>query len=258
MSRLMRKVAVVTVMLVAVPLIAGATTTTAAASSVRHIDPAATADVATADVGAPLTSTLVFADDFSSLPGGQRFSDDDTLGGWQVVYAGYGWVRATTTPSLMLRPAVSTRPDQTHAALVATTRDFTDFTAHLRVRTDAQLRQGSPPNPWETAWVLWGYHDDSHFYSLVLKPNGWELGKEDPAYPGAQRFLRTGSNRLFPVGKWYDVQITQVSNVISVVVDGVALTSYTDTQRPYLSGALALYDEDSQSEFANVVVADAP
>ena len=31
--------------------------------------------------------------------------------------------------------------------------------------------------------MLWRFLDDNHFYYLVLKPNGWEIGKADPAYP---------------------------------------------------------------------------
>ena len=73
-----------------------------------------------------------------------------------------------------------------------TVSEFTDIDMTTTLGTVRQVRNG-PANPWEVAWLLWHYTDDQHFYSIVLKPNGWELGKEDPAYPGAQRFLATGA-----------------------------------------------------------------
>lgn len=39
------------------------------------------------------------------------------------------------------------------------------------------------------------------FYALCLKPNGWEVSKQDPAYKGGQRFLKSNTDtdpRKFP------------------------------------------------------------
>ena len=124
----------------------------------------------------------------------------------------------------------------------------------VRPEVRKQLRTGSTPNAWEVGWVLWHYTDDTHFYYLALKPDGWELGKEDPAYPGAQRFLRTASSPTFTVGSWHKVTVQQVANVITVSADGVALGSFTDLERPYLSGRLGLYTEDAQVHFDDVTV----
>jgi hypothetical protein len=120
--------------------------------------------------------------------------------------------------------------------------------------TVSQLRQGSPPNSWEVAWVFWHYTDNTHFYSLMLKSNGWELGKEDPAFPGAQRFLATGSTPVFPIGVPYTVRVVQVQGQMVVYVNGVSLTSFTDTQTPYLSGSIGLYCEDAHVTFGNVLI----
>jgi len=109
-------------------------------------------------------------------------------------------------------------------------------------------------NGWEVGWVLWHYTDSSHFYYFIPKPNGWELGKEDPAFPGAQRFLATGVTRMFPVGNWYTVRVRQVSNTITVWVNGVQVVSFTDTLGPYLSGSVGLYNEDSQVRFDSLTV----
>jgi hypothetical protein len=142
----------------------------------------------------------------------------------------------------------SRRPDETHAALVRTRQVYGDVDFTVELRTDAQLRLNSPPNPWEVGWVLWNYNDNTHFYYVILKPNGWELGKEDPAYPGAQRFLVTGED-AFPIGRTYAVRVRQVGNQMTVWVDGVRLVTFTDTERPYTSGAVALYTEDATASF---------
>ena len=96
-----------------------------------------------------------------------------------------------------------TSPDETHSALLTSKRTWSDQTFSFTTTTLAQLRQGSAPNPWEVGWVLWHYTDNTHFYSFIAKPNGWELGKEDPAYPGAQRFLASGPSPTYPVGAWH-------------------------------------------------------
>ena len=74
------------------------------------------------------------------------------------------------------------------------------------------------PN-WEVAWVFWNYLRPEQSYYFVPKPAGWERGKSDDTkadpngpecdlpsytnclYPGAQRYLATGSSPSFAVGK---------------------------------------------------------
>ncbi|HEY2231990.1 MAG TPA: family 16 glycoside hydrolase [Candidatus Angelobacter sp.] len=123
----------------------------------------------------------------------------------------------------------------------------------MSLNTVAQLRQGSAPNPWEVGWVLWHYTDNTHFYYFAPKTNGWELGKEDPAYSGSQRFLATGSSPTFSIGSWHNITIMQTAqNTITVYADGNLITTFTDTERPYTSGRIGLYDEDAHVEFQNV------
>jgi hypothetical protein len=96
--------------------------------------------------------------------------------GWRVVYDGYGKVgveKAETGQQVhYLSPMRPERPEETHAALKLSTKSYRDLQLTMRVRTIRQLRQRSTPNPWETAWVIWHYQDDQHFYYLTLKPNG--------------------------------------------------------------------------------------
>lgn len=73
----------------------------------------------------------------------------------------------------------------------------------------------SEPNPWEVGWLLWCFSPDPthpydpsptsnsnfRFYALCLKPNGWEVSKQDPSYKGGQRFLKSNTDtdpRTFP------------------------------------------------------------
>jgi len=199
------------------------------------------------------TSTPAFTDGFGSIALGTSLAPGTATGAWMPVWNGFGTITRVTdvSPSLELQPATATAPTQTHSSLVTSVPAFGDSTLSMSLRTVAQLRQGSAPNPWETGWALWHYSDNAHFYYVLLKPNGWELGKEDPAYPGNQRFLTTGSTP-FAVGSWHMIQITQVANTINVTADGLPLTTFVDSERPYLTGSIGLYCEDSQVHFSGI------
>lgn len=202
-------------------------------------------------------STSPFNDNFSTDTQNSCFGDGVVFGNWISVYAGYGCNKVISSGGatwLSEFPAVSTTSTETHAALVTGPPFTGSFTYNVTEKTISQNRVGSTPNTWEVGWVLWDYTDDSHFYSLVLKPNGWELGKEDPAYAGNQRFLTTGSSPTFPIGSTNQVVIKQNNNTFTVMVNGSQLTSFTDTQSPYTSGKIGLYDEDSNALFTNVSV----
>jgi hypothetical protein len=208
----------------------------------------------TATATASATTTL-YADDFGSLPLATGWLDGSTHGGWVSTYNGYGSNGTALDGSQVLTesPKVSATSGATHASLVNTTASFGDMDTTVRLRTVQQLRTPTP-NPWEVAWVLWHFTDDTHFYYLALKPNGWELGKEDPAYPGAQRYLRTSGSPTYAVGSWHTVRVRQIGNVMTVWADGTQLASFTDNERPYLNGTLGLYNEDSLVHFDDVKV----
>ena len=69
--------------------------------------------------------------------------------------------------------------------------------------------------------------------------------RQDPAYPGAQRFLATGTERTFPVGGDHRVEITQEWPRMTVTVDGTELATVTDEENPYRGGSIGLYTEDA-------------
>jgi hypothetical protein len=91
-------------------------------------------------------------------------------------------------------------------------------TAQLRNKDNTPPTKDNPdsrPNPWEVGWLLWCFSPDPthpydpsptsnsnfRFYALTLKPNGWEVSKQDPSYKGGQRFLKSNDAkdpRKFP------------------------------------------------------------
>lgn len=185
------------------------------------------------------------------------WEEGQTYGRWHLLYDGYGEVTGTDDEVLMY-PRSAADPAQTHASLVVTEEQFAgDVDFEVTVHTEAHMREGEP-NPWEVGWVLWNYHSDTSFYALVLKPNGWELSKQDPAYPGNQRFLDSGTTPTYPIGTDYRVRATQVDNTITVSADGVELTTFTDKESPYIGGAIGLYNEDALVRFSDLLIHDTP
>lgn len=173
--------------------------------------------------------------------------DGQVHGRWTVRYAGYGEVSGSDD-DVVLQPASAATPDITHGALVHTTAECLDADFAVTVRTESQVRDGEP-NPWEVGWVLWNFHHDTRFYAVVLKPNGWEISKQHPDYPGNQNFLTSGSEPRFPLGGEYRVTVTQDWPRMTVSVDGEELATVIDRDGPYRGGAVGLYTEDARVRF---------
>ena len=204
-----------------------------------------------------LAASSSFFDSFSWMPTGTCYAEGATVGAWRSVYQGYGCnaVLAVNGNALLFqRPMASGHPDETHASLVTGPLISGDFSMDVSLITTQPLRTGSTANPWEVAWVLWHYTDDLHFYYFIPKPNGWELGKGDPAYPGAQRFLATGSFPQFPVGQWHRVSILQEGARIEVSVNDTPIATFTDEEDPYYTGEIGLYNEDAEVYFDDVAI----
>ena len=176
---------------------------------------------------------------------------------WLTAFDGYGHVSvAGSGPAavISLSPAPARTREVTHSALVVSTRWYGDFAVTLRVRTLRQVRRGpaGQPHPWEVAWVVWHYSSNQRFYALTLEAGGWALSKQDPGYPGGERFLASAPTPRFRIGAWHSVGIVQVGNQIDVSADGQLLARFTDTQQPYLNGALGVYSEDSVAQFDHI------
>ncbi|MCP4873430.1 MAG: calcium-binding protein [Proteobacteria bacterium] len=194
----------------------------------------------------------VLTDSFDQFDDGS-WAEGDVHGAWTTVFDGYGDV-FIEDGALVTRPQASLRPEETHAALVATVDHFEDVEVEAVVTTREQLREGSEPNPWETGWVMWNYTTNTSFYYVALKTNGWEIGKGDPSYPGAQRFLADGRDLTFEVGQDVAVRVRQVGSTIALWIDGDFIGSWQDHERPLHEGAVALYNEDAAVAFDDIVV----
>ena len=210
--------------------------------------------------------TATMNDGFDSYPA-EQWAEGSTQGNWHVGFNGYGSV-GITQPSRKnpnkvhyQKPLAATSPGETHSSMVVSTPVYNGVDYTVSLRTVKQLRTGSAPNPWEVAWVVWGYSDYLHFYYFVPKPNGIELGKVHPSYPGGQRFLRTSNTPQAAVGSWHTVRVRQAGSVIDVWLNGTPVVSgLRDDPGPageahYASGRVGMYNEDAHVHFDDVRVA---
>jgi len=198
----------------------------------------------------------VLVDSFDDVEDG-AWAEGEVHGAWTTVFDGFGEV-GVEDGVLVTRPQASVRPDETHAALVASVDWFEDLEVEASITTTEQLRTGSEPNPWETGWLMWNYTGNTSFYYVALKTNGWELGKGDPAYPGAQRFIADARDLLFAVGQHAEVRVRQIGATISLWIDGAPMGTWTDEEDPLFEGSVALYNEDASVEFDELVVSATP
>ena len=184
-------------------------------------------------------------------------------GQWLTIFNGYGHTDVTGSgagQTITTAPSTTRSRRATHAALVVSRRRSGDFVATLRVQTVRQLRRGAAgrPHPWEVGWVVWHYTSEHSFYALTLEPTGWLLSKQDPAYPGGERFLASGRTPRFRVGVPHSVGIVQIGDQITVSGDGHVLTRFTDTRQAYLRGSFGAYSEDSNARFWDIRVRALP
>ena len=205
-------------------------------------------------VSAPSTkvgnSGYLLYDDFSSHKLHSTYSDQETFGNWKVAHAGYGKVEIIDNgggnQALQLGPMVRSGETDTSSSMVVSTVQTGDtFTYSGTIATPEQLRQNAPPHAWETAWLVWNYTDNDHYYYFVPRANGWELGKRDPAYKGGQRFMATGSES-WPLAEAKDFVISKHGNTVEISINGKVITTFTDDERPYTGGSIGLYTEDAR------------
>ena len=193
---------------------------------------------------------------FDGIPISTPWADGTAFGAWYSLHDGFGRTQVEPVRGgrvLTLRTRVPATASETFSSLVRTRREFRDVDFSVTLRTTAQLRKHEA-NPWEVGWVLWRYTDNRHFYSFIVKPNGWELAKQDGAYHGSQRFLAFSYESSYPVGEAYRIRISHVGRTITVWVDGARIVGYTDHERPYSSGSIALYAEDSAVRYGPVTL----
>ena len=198
-----------------------------------------------------------FDERFRAYTVGRSFSDGSVFGRWRVVFDGTrpGSGVSIWRHHLRLDPEPVIDPNQTRAALVVS-RAFFDVTALHIASTWTTLHQNrvSGPNPWEVGWLVWDYVDPAHFTYLALKPNGWEIGRRDPAGPGGQRFVATGESVLTPIGLRRSVTVDRVGTQTTVRVDGMPLATYV-LPADEVRGRVGMYTEDALADWQRLYVA---
>lgn len=199
------------------------------------------------------TTSLLIENFSRNSAKGIVLKDGDVFRKWRVIYSGS--LSGISSPYIrngffILNPEPVADPLSTNAALIVSQASFsgTNLKVESSWTTTAQTRVNSPPNPWEVGWLVWDYLDPEHFTYLVLKPNGWEIGRRDPAYPGGQRFIATGETLLTPVGQARTAVVKRTGTNSHIIVDGVPLATF-QVQEGETSGAVGMYVEDGTVQF---------
>lgn len=186
---------------------------------------------------------------------------------WTVEYTGHGFAGRITEKGgngiYRMFPMTSTSTDETHAVLVTTVDDYSNFRLAVDSRTDDQLRKNSSPKKWEVGWTFFRYTDTFHYYWFSLKPNGFELGKKDcnsctdPV--DGQIILLTGPLPTLKINAWSQWIIEMTENRIKIFVDGNKIIDYKDPSMSEQlgSGKIAMYTEDAKVSFDNFYLSPA-
>ncbi|MDO8731397.1 MAG: calcium-binding protein [Actinomycetota bacterium] len=194
---------------------------------------------------------------FSDYTAGKSFDDGQKFGHWRVVFDGVnsGHGVHLSKSGLLLAPQSAQTSDTTNSTLVVSRKKFTDAPLHLSATwtTQRTTRLGAA-NPWETGWLIWDYVDASHFTYLILKPNGWEVGRRDPGVPGGQRFIADAPSPVTTIGMKRSATVDRLNGQTTISVDGAPLTSFTLTADES-RGSVGMYSEDAVVLWSRIVVA---
>lgn len=191
-----------------------------------------------------------------------------SLTDFNLIYNGYGNVEISADLNQVeLQPMIATQPGETHAALVLSDKPLSgNYKLDFTVENQAQLRQGSSPNPWEAPWLVFGYKPgadgivapDRTFSYLILKTNGYGLEFGEALPNNGQNFLWTSNVGAdsYDVGQPYHVSIKVENEVVTVSVDGIQKFVFSDTTRRLLTsdGYFGFYSEDAQVKFSDLQV----
>lgn len=188
--------------------------------------------------------------------------------GSQLEPGNQGVRHSTTTLGnvFMLESPAPVNEGQTYSSLTLSTRSYKNFHMNLDVRTASQTREGSPPNPWEVAWIFWhaigkgtDEMDRTHFYYFLVKTNGVDIGKYDGGTnPESQKII---ANKYYPretsiynkIGDWQNWDITVLNDHMIIKVNNTIAFDIIDNAS-FVSGRIGLYNEDAKTEFRNVYI----
>ncbi|MBI5046739.1 hypothetical protein HZC07_03335 [Candidatus Micrarchaeota archaeon] len=187
-------------------------------------------------------------------PSGSHSIDSSTLSSytWQEIYNGYGLVNANNN-YVYLRPRAVTGPlSNTSAALVVLTDTLPrDYVFSADVTLIKQLRIGNPPNPWETAWLLYNYQDPDNFWYFTPKTNGIELAR---VVNDEQQFFVTENSPQIQEGQKYKLTSIVRNGIVSEFINDQEVATYNMGSSYSASNSLALYTEDAEVSFENILI----
>jgi len=218
-------------------------------------------------------SSMYLYDDFSEGSYSLDKYEVSPNGKWYHWYSGsllepgnQGVRRSTTTSGnvFFLESPAALNKGESYSSLTLSTRSYKNFHMNLDVRTASQTREGSPPYPWNVAWIFWHAKgngteemDRTHFYYFLAKTNGVEVGKYDGgSNPDDQIIL---ANKYYPketslynkIGEWHNWDIVVLNDHITIKIDNVPAFDIIDSAS-FDSGRIGLYNENSKTEFRNV------
>lgn len=176
---------------------------------------------------------------------------DTTLWRWKILWGKVAIVKTNGNQVLSLSSTRPIRPNQTFSALAISRKTASNFSYTVTTKTVKHLRLNNSPNPWEVGWLFFRYRDLKNYYYLILKPNGYELGKKHGS--DDQIFLVTGETPKLRLNQNYRLKVVAKGATIKVFVDDVKIIDFKDSQ-PILSGAVGLYEEDAHVYFDNILV----
>ena len=173
-----------------------------------------------------------------------------TANQFQEVWNGFGSTSWSNT-TLTLFPKAPTQSSETHSALVVSKSALRPpYRVQFSLTTVSQLRQNSPPNPWEVGWFAFGYKPDGKFKYLLLKPNGYGVEFGESLLNDAQNFLYTSpfNQDFFPVGQTYAVDVEVKKQTLTLTVNGIRYLTYTLSAKDQLNfdGKIGFYSENAK------------
>ena len=221
------------------------------------------------DVIVKVTAPVDFSDSFSTP---YSFTQDGQVspdGKWKMKFLS-GGKTAIANGVLTTYPATATTSTKTYSTLIMSTQKFHNFQLDFDMKTNKQLRTGSTPKPWETAWIFFRYTDEAprsnHHYWVVLKTDGFEFGKKDNP-PGDYSlehpiFLKTAKVPTAKIGSFQHITVKAVNYHFTISVDGAVIVDMIDPRvndpSKMSDGVLGLYEEDSSASFDNIKLTKLP
>ncbi|MEO5969082.1 MAG: hypothetical protein ABIQ95_04075 [Bdellovibrionia bacterium] len=184
-------------------------------------------------------------------------------GDWEIPYDGEGFISFDSENGIVMQPAVSSTPYETHAALALSAltkaHPMKDFQVMIRASTEEQLRTPTP-NSWEVFSIYFNYNADNEIQKntnyLKLTDNGLELGTLSDKI--GQTFLATSKSRTLTIGKIYTYMLTKKGNHIDISIDGDSVASFTGSNSPNnlydAPGAIGLFTEDARVHIYSVEI----